>query len=206
MLRGYVLPSRRAAASSQIEALEAAGVTVIYQEGKGIQSFEYALRSLRKGDALAVKNLADLANDRRELQRRMKLIHERGAYVKEVATGRDSRSDAADMVFDAADILAQTRKGHDPAKARLYGARGGRPGHQWTEPQREMIERHWYDMRHKTNDEAIDAINARLTEQRSKNTVTVHYVWRMMKDKTGNGASGRITGPRGKSVMKRKTK
>lgn len=127
MSRGYVLPSRHASASAQLKALEAAGVTNTYVEGRNAETFEEVLRALRDGERLSVDHLWNLAADRRELRRRMEAVHAKGGYIYEASTGRDSRVDAAAMVFDAADVLGQVRKGHDPKKAREFGKRGGRP-------------------------------------------------------------------------------
>jgi len=187
MLRGYVLPSRRAAASSQIAALEAAGVTVIYVEGRDGETFDEALKSLRKGDAMTVARLSDLADTRRELRDRMAAIHAKGCYVRETATGRDSLKDAADMIFDAADVLGQSKKGHDPAKAREFGSRGGRPRMDRGISDAEA-EAHWFDMRHATNIEALKHMG-KWTEDAA---------WRKW------GASGRKTGPRRSTAKPKK--
>jgi hypothetical protein len=206
MLRGYVLHSRRSAASTQEKALSEAGVTVVYVEGKNQMTFNDLFRSLRPGDGLAVMRLSDLANDRRELQRRVKATHDKGCYIHEQSTGRDSRkpTQLAEMIFEATDRLAQVRKGHSPKKAREFGSRGGRPGFEWTDAQRAMIEKHWYDMRHPLNSDAVAAINEELKPAKRK--VNVHYVWRMMQKKYGDekAGSGRQTGPRRKIVTKRR--
>lgn len=148
------MPSRRSAASAQIASLEAAGVTVIYVEGRKAENYEAAFRSVRKGQGLAVRTLADLATNRSELRERLAAIHAKGSYVVETDTGRDSRKDAADMIFDAADVLGQARKGHSSKLAAKFGAMGGRP-----KAKRAMskvdAERIWFDRRIETNEEAI---------------------------------------------------
>lgn len=207
MLRGYVLHSRRSAASAQEKALREAGVEAIYIEGK-MGDLSACIRSLRDGDGLAVHKLSDLANDRATLRKTIKAVHDKGAHVFEVGTKRrsDNPGELAEMIFEATDKLAQVRKGHSSKKAREFGSRGGRPGFEWTDPQRAMIERHWYDMRHKTNADAIAAINEELKPAKRK--VNAHYVWRMMQKKYGDekAGSGRQTGPRRKIVTKRKRK
>jgi hypothetical protein len=207
MLRGYVLHSRRSAASAQEKALREAGVEVIYIEGK-LGDLASCIRSLREGDDLAVNQMSDLANDRATLRKVVKAVHDKGARVLEVGSKRrsDNPADLAEMIFEATDRLAQVRKGHSSKKAREYGARGGRPGFEWTDAQHTMIERHWFDMRHKTNADAIAAINEELKPAKRK--VNAHYVWRMMLKKYGadKAGSGRQTGPRRKIVTKRKRK
>lgn len=189
MLRGYVLHSRRSAASGQEKALREAGVAAIYVEGKNEQTFDAAFRSLRPGDGLTVVRLSDLANDRRELRRRIKAIHDRGCYVHEQATGRDSREPdkLSEMIFEATDILAQVKKGHDPKKAREFGSRGGRPRMDRGITDADA-EKHWFDMRHATNTDALKHMGE----------WTESAAWRKF------GASGRKTGPRRPLPAKRK--
>ncbi|UOF81803.1 transposon gammA-delta resolvasE [Caudoviricetes sp.] len=190
MLKGFVLPSRRASASAQHAALEAAGVQVRYEEGK-TEGFDDLLRSLRRGDGVAVRRLSDLGNNRRELRTRLDAIHKKNSYLIETATKRDSRkpNDLRDMIFDAADDLGQSGKGRDPAIARKNGAKGGRPriDRKVTD---EEAERHWFDMRHATNADAIKHMGR----------WNVAAAWRKW------GASGRKTGPRRPDFAKRKPK
>lgn len=199
--------SRRSAASAQEKALREAGVEVIYIEGK-LGDLASCIRSLREGDDLAVHKMSDLANDRATLRKVVKAVHDKGARIFEAASKRrsDNPGELAEMIFEATDKLAQVRKGHSSKKAREFGSRGGRPGFEWTDAQRAMIERHWYDLRHATNAVAIAAINEELKPAKRK--VSVHYVWRMMQKKYGDekAGSGRQTGPRRKIVTKRKRK
>lgn len=178
-------------------------MTVVYVDGRNGVTFDDALKSLRPGDEVAVVRLADLAINRRQLRKRIEQVHAKRCSVTETSTGRNTRKkDSLTMALDAMEALTHSGKGHNPEKAREFGARGGRPGYEWTPAQAAMIERHWYDMRHNTNPDAIAAINKELAP--AKRRVTVNYVWRMMQGKTGNGASGRVSGPRRKSVAKRK--
>lgn len=185
MHRGYALKSRRSAVSGQVEALEAAGVTVIYvDEGKKTDAFADLLSSLRRGDALSVVKFSDLASNRADLQERLKAIHAKGCYVEEVSTGRDSRdlNDTADMIFEAADTLGQNRKGHDPKTARKYGMRGGRPRKDRGISD-EDAEKHWFDSRHASNEDALKHMGA----------WDGQAAWRKW------GPSGRKSGPRPKT-------
>lgn len=180
MLKGYVLPSRRASASAQHTALEAAGVQVRYEESK-TEGFDGLLRSLRKGDGVAVRYLSDLGNNRRELRARLDAIHKKHCHLIETATKRDSRKpdDLRAMIFDAADDLGQSGKGRDPAVARRNGAKGGRPRIDRGISDDEA-ERRWFDMRHATNDDALANMGS----------WTITGAWRKW------GPSGRKTGPR----------
>lgn len=79
------------------------------------------------------------------------------------------------------------RKGHSPEKAREYGSRGGRPRKDRGVTDEEA-EKHWFDMRHATNADAI----------RHMGKWTIGAAWRKW------GASGRQTGPRRKIAKRRK--
>lgn len=187
MLRGYALQSRRSAASSQEEALKAAGVTVVYLEGRGT-TFDDLLKSLRPGDEVAVVRLADLAANRRQLRKRIALVHAKRCSVVEISTGRSTRkSHGLDMALEAAETLTHAGKGHDPEKAREFGSRGGRP-----RKDRGISDAdarvHWFSMEHATNDAAL-AHMGKWTE---------NAAWRKW------GASGRKTGPRRKLPSKPK--
>jgi len=188
MLRGYALQSRRSAASSQEQALEAAGVPEIYVEGRGDESFDVLLQSLRPGDTLAVVRLADLAANRRQLRKRVEAVTAKECHFRETATGRDSRKKGhlAGMIFDATETLTHSGKGHDPEKAREYGSRGGRPRKDRGISDADA-EKHWFDLRHATNADAI----------RHMGKWTIGAAWRKW------GASGRQTRPRRK-ISKRK--
>lgn len=188
MLKGFVLPSRRASASAQHTALEAAGVQVRYEDGK-TEGFDDLLRSLRKGDGVAVRRVSDLGNNRRELRARLDAIHKKQCHLIETSTKRDSRKpdDLRDMIFDAADDLGQSGKGRDPAIARKNGAKGGRPRIDRGVTDEEA-EKHWFDMRHATNEDALAKMG--------KWTITA--AWRKW------GPSGRKTGPRRETIAKLK--
>jgi hypothetical protein len=191
MLRGYALQSRRSAASSQETTLAAAGVTDIYVEGRDGQSqFDAVLKSLRKGDHIAVVRLADLAASRRQLRKRMEAVHAKGCFVFEQATKRDSRKkpDLAGMIFDATETLTHSGKGHDPEKAREFGARGGRPRKARGMNEADA-EKHWFDLRYETNAEAVKHMPG----------WDAQVAWRRF------GASGRKTGPR-RVIAKRNSK
>lgn len=80
------------------------------------------------------------------------------------------------------------RKGHDPERAREFGSRGGRPRKDRGISDADA-EKHWFDMRHATNADAIKHMGK----------WTIGTAWRKW------GASGRKTGPR-RPIPKRKTK
>lgn len=134
----------------------AAGVSEVYVEGRQGESFDALLRSLRPGENLFVMKLADLAADRRQLRKRMKAVHDKGCFLDEVSTQRNSRRkrDLEGMIFDATETLTHAGKGHDPAKAREYGSKGGRP-RKVRAMSEDEAKRHWFDTRYPTNAEAL---------------------------------------------------
>ena len=163
-------------------------MTVVYVEGRVGFTFDALLKSLRPGDEVAVVRLADLAANRRELRKRIGMVHAKRCSVTETSTGRNSRKkDALDMIFDATEALTHSGKGHDPEKAREFGSRGGRPRKDRGVTDAEA-EKHWFDMRHATNEDALKHMGS----------WTITGAWRKW------GASGRQTGPRRKIVSKRK--
>lgn len=163
-------------------------MTVVYVDGRNGVTFEDAVKSLRPGDELAVVRLADLAANRRELCKRIALVHAKRCSVTETATGRNSRRKGAiDMIFDAAETLTHAGKGHDPEKAREFGSRGGRPRKDRGISDADA-EKHWFDMRHATNTDALKHMGKWMETA----------AWRKW------GASGRQTGPRRKLPAKRR--
>lgn len=157
MLRGYALQSRRSAASSQEQALRDAGVTVVYLEGRSAETFDALLASLRRGDALAVVRLADLAINRKQLRKRVEAVHEKGCHIVETDTKRDSRKHALQMVFDATEMLTHAGKGHNSERASKYGAMGGRPPKKRTmaTADAKIV---WFDIRHERNGDALKSM------------------------------------------------
>ena len=163
-------------------------MTVVYVDGRNGVTFDDAVKSLRAGDQIAVVRLADLALNRRQLRKRIELVHSKRCSVFETSTGRDSRKKGAlDMIFDATETLTHAGKGHDPEKAREFGSRGGRPRKDRgvTDADARV---HWFSMEHDTNEDAL--------KHMGKWTITA--AWRKW------GASGRKTGPRRKIIPKRK--
>lgn len=180
MRRGYVMQSRRSAASTQIAILEADGVSNLYVEGQKGITFDDAVTSLRAGQPLEVASIADLATTREDLRERIERVHEAGSYVREVSTGRDTRTDMMELIFDAVDLLGKRRKGHDAKKAREYGALGGRPRKK-RETSDEDAEKRWFNtVKYKTNEDAAAACPG----------WDVNALWKRF------GKSGRQPGPR----------
>lgn len=112
------------------------------------------IRTMRKGDALPVKELADLAGPNgnlRTLEKRLRAVHERGAHVKDAAGRRSNTRAVGDMVFGAAYKL---RKGLPPKVASANGSKGGAKP-KVRDMSKDEAEKHWFSLKHKTNAEAL---------------------------------------------------
>jgi hypothetical protein len=160
-LRGYVRPMPRISQAGQEAALRKHGVpeAKIYVEGR--ETFDALVKSLRKGEAVCVLRLHLLAppklrtadRPRRDLWVAIQAIEAKGAHIIEVDTGRSTvaGNERDDMIADA--IEALTHAGRAPR--RRDGA--GRPPKQFTPEQIEQARIAWFDLRHRTNADAIRA-------------------------------------------------
>lgn len=165
-------------------------MTVVYVDGRNGVTFDDAIRSLRPGDQVAVVRLADLALNRKQLRKRIEIVHSKRCSVFETSTGRDSRKNGAfDMALDAMEMLTHAGKGHDPAKAREFGLRGGRPRKDRGISDAEARV-HWKSLDYATNAEALKHMG-KFNEQTAQRRF---------------GPSGRQTGPRRKLKSKPKSR
>lgn len=116
------------------------------------------IRQRRSGDVVAVKRLMLLAapnrkagGTRADLYAAIDALEAAGATVLELETGRSTsdRKQRDGLIRDAVDDLAQTRKGT---------GRTGRKSTTHSPEQIAIIRLHWYDLRHPTNEYAIEAM------------------------------------------------
>ena len=159
-LRGYVRPLARLTRAGQLAAL-GLNRDQVYVEGENAETLDALIRSLRKGEAVAVVRLHILAppklrtadRPRRALWAAIKAIEAKGASIIEVESGRSTatKSERDDMIADA--IEALTHSGRSPR--RRDGA--GRPPKVFSVEQVEQARVAWFDLRHRTNKAAIDA-------------------------------------------------
>lgn len=161
--RGYVRPLGRLTAAGQLATLREHGIgrETVYVEGDGPEGIEALIRSVRKGEAVAVVRLHVLAppklktadRPRLALWDAIKRIEAKGAHIIEVESGRSTanRSERDDMIADA--IEALTHSGRSPR--RRDGA--GRPPKAFTDEQIKQARSAWFDLRHRTNKAAIAA-------------------------------------------------
>lgn len=123
------------------------------------------VRQRRKGngDVVAVKRLMLLAEpkalrklggQRQSLRDAISAIERAGATILELDTGRrrDDKAVREAMLLDAIDELSRTRALSD---------RIGRPPKVWTDEQKRVMTRHWFDHgKYMSNQAAVRAINA----------------------------------------------
>jgi len=163
-LRGYIRHLLRIPASGQRAKLIAYGVLTdkIYEEGKDGESLDALVRALRKGEAVAVIRLHLLAapktrtsdTPRRALWSAVHAIEAKGAAVLEVDSGRytGNPGERDAMIADAIEQI--THSGRTPRKQDVPG----RPRMKFTEEEIETARRLWFDLRYKTNAQALTAI------------------------------------------------
>lgn len=173
-LLGYVRPLPRFAASGQEAALYAYGVEPVrtFVEGRNGETLEACIKALRPGNVLAVRHLHLLAppklrtddKPRRELWAAVREIEARGASFAEVSSHRSSlnRDERDAMIADAIEALT-----HAGRSSRKRGSQPGRPPIEFTDAQIDKARRAWFDIRHKTNSDAIRASPKGWTMQRS---------------------------------------
>jgi len=188
---GYIRHSKSASASRQRAALEAEGITRIYVDGYQAENLTEAIRPLRRGDQLVVLHAWLIAEPKRTTRDSprdsffdaAKAIAANGATLMELQPRRDTSTDCHDMARDAVRWLSGQARGSAGA---VNGAKSrGRPARDWS-PWRQVIELEWFDLRHPTNEAALEAMRAKGVPIKSTTTA-----WRLIKDWTGRGASGR---------------
>jgi hypothetical protein len=140
MKRGFARKTPRHSEAKQKAALLAAGVEdrVIYVGDDDLDSF---VRALRPGDEACVASLARFAPNRRILGDVIEAIHQKGAVIVEVETGRRSDDPPAQarMILDAADELAGDQRKLRRSDAIRYGKLGGKPFKQANMPDADAV-------------------------------------------------------------------
>ena len=169
-IRGYVRPLPRLTQAAQHSAVAGAGAGVIYTESKD-ETLADAIRSLRTRDVLAVYSLIVLAppksrttdKPRAGLWDNIAAVEAKGATILEVQTGRSSATQAVRdaMIRDAIEALAT---GGRRENGRLSK---GRPPIEFTPAETDQARVAWFDLRHRTNADAIRGSPARWTMDRS---------------------------------------
>lgn len=176
---GYIKTDRNHAEATMTDVLVAAGVEprAIFVEGRGLEDLAYAIHAVREGGHLVVPALWMLApDDRREDRKRAMIaqvceVEQRGGYVLEALTGRDSRKrrDAVAMALDAVEYLANRAKGRSSAANGRRSA--GRPPAPISDDEWDRAERLWFSRQHDTTRDALVAmqqINPLITEWRAR--------------------------------------
>lgn len=167
-LRGYVRHMPRVPGHIQAEKLRAFGVEdlVIYTESGDGQALPALIRSLRRGEVVAVSQLHLLAppkkksNDkpRLALWTAVRAIEDKGASFIEVDSGRRSiiPHERDDMIREAIEKI--THSGRSPRKRDVPG----RPPKEYSDKDLEFARNEWFSLKHKTNGAALKAIQKRL--------------------------------------------
>lgn len=130
-IRAYVRPSARHPAGPQERALAEAGASTVYVEGRGRETWQAFVLSLRSGDVALVNSLSRISIDREDMRQAIRDVAARGVVLRELETGREWRpadADAAIAALDAADELAKDGRRLTPEKARANAQeRWGKP-------------------------------------------------------------------------------
>ena len=138
----------------------------IYTEGENGENLDALVRSLRRGEVVAVVRAHMLAapktktsdTPRRMLWAAVHAIEIKAATILEIETGRHTAV-ARERDAVIADAIEQiTHSGRTPRKRDVPG----RPPILFTDEQIETARRIWYDLRHKTNKEALAAIKKKV--------------------------------------------
>lgn len=179
---GYVREHARHPVKGQRTLMADHGIAKVYTD------LAMLIRQRRKGSAgiVAVKRMMLLADPkalrkgggmRHSLRAAVAAIEAAGETILELDTGRrrDDPLVSEAMMLDAWDDLARTRETTRDA---------GRPKRVWSDEQRTIMQIHWRDLRHRTNRDAVAAINA------SGVKCSVSQVIKLL------GASGRALGPK----------
>lgn len=160
--RGYVQALPRYPASTQRLKLVEFGVHPddIYEEGKGAETRQAAIRSLRKGYALAVTRLGVLAKvrklttdaPRKDLKAAIQEVEAQGACIVEVDTGLCSANvrERDDMIFAAIDALSTPGRRYVRKTQSKHGSKGGRPKKEFTPEQIEQARAAWLNIKLRT--------------------------------------------------------
>jgi Asp-tRNA(Asn)/Glu-tRNA(Gln) amidotransferase A subunit family amidase len=180
---GFVREHHKHSLRSQRGLMASHRITKIYEDlALCIQQ-----RRVKQGDVVAVKRLALLADPRQKrrpggvrqaLYKAVDDLEAAGAFVTELDTGRSTKNprDRDLMLRDAIDELSRTR----------YGSRKiGRPARTWTAEQRTIMRLHWFDLRHASNADAVEAMRTD-----GLDGITASVVQKLL------GRSGRSPGPK----------
>lgn len=165
-VRAYVRPMPRLTETAQIAVVgNHAHPDRIYVEGRGPETLEAAIRSLRRGDVLVVKRLHVLAppkkttadNPRKALWEAIKAIEKQGASIVELDTGRSTLDDRDDMIADAIEHITRSGRSLTHRQAKARGLKGGRPAKEYNKAEIARAEAAWFNLRFATNREAVAA-------------------------------------------------
>lgn len=158
----YIRPLARLSEATQMHLAKSIQSHDILVEGRRrsalVEGLDLLIEIVSPRDVVALHSLIVLANPRDPKRRRHSLeaareaIEDKGCTIWELSTGlRSDRRKSRDRMFSAAlDDIARANRGET----------GGRPASEYSDDQMDVMRRHWFDMRHRTNDDAVAAIQA----------------------------------------------
>lgn len=157
MLRGLITDQPGFPAKRQEEALSAAGVKVTYDDLSDL------LKSMRKGNLVAVADFRGLGTKRSEIVAAIDRIHDAGYAVVEMVHGwRSDGRHAAKALDEALTARTNSRRGPDGDEAQRFGRKGGLANGRRRRKLRmpkAMALPYWRDIS-MTTDEALDKMNS----------------------------------------------
>lgn len=169
---GLVCKSPRAKTETQITALRAAGADWIVEIGKTPRTWREAISAIRPGDTVYVYALSLLPTRRGEddlspgaqVSEFLIEVHERGASVTEVYTGRNSRDRKArrGMIADAHKALRRGSRALPPT-----GRGRGRPPKEFDAEQLAAVKAAWLSPDYTTNEAAAKRFPKGFTAKRA---------------------------------------
>lgn len=138
--------------------------TVYFGDKKREWELPALIRSLRPGSVIEVVETFLLASQkgradvrRRSLEVTVEAIQAKGAIIRELATGHDSRSQLPRMMIRAVELIGRSGRGKRSA---VNGAKSqGRP-RKFTREQKAAARQIWFSREHNTADQAVAAMQS----------------------------------------------
>ena len=166
---GFIRPTSQHPERRQIEALRAAGASVLYIVGReGVTGWREMVAQRRRGDLVMVEGLALLAEPKsktvrwpsQDLRDALEEIERRGAIVVETHTGRrsDVPEDRRIMIELAVQALGAGQRSLPSDVARANGMKAGRRKKEFTPEDIDKARHIWESRKYKTYKQAAAAL------------------------------------------------
>lgn len=171
-------------ATLRSHGIEASNITV---DGRKMRSgrpetWVWQLRKLRDGDTLAVSHMRAIyvplpgLTVRKALLKPLHQVEDKGATLVELSTGRwsNAKRECEIMIAEALDQIARASK-------------GGRKAHEFSAEELALVEENWRSFRHRTNQQAVDAILAEARDRGMVNLLRLRSVQAFVNVFKGSG-------------------